>query len=460
MENIANLVESILNFSACFGTDLKVNRQPVGMGEITFYVLIFVCIVVERLGVKPLFTVENLLLQIVTERLARLVLHNADTDEIKMHQYAELAQFIFLAHDFAGVACSEIALNDFLDTVCQFVFVNQLKEYPTVRLWVILLIPQGHAVCLLYRLGIHDHLLQLRDDSVECLRPAYISAVLPPVCDTIVIEKVRDDRLAGRIHGIVELLSALRRIRKLRKRHRTIEVVFSASEEYFVQGAERLRYDTLTAKKAFILDTDGEIGRAVIAAPTGVRIVANLTGKAAHAALKPEDGINAIAMAADAVSGMRLGRVDAYTTANIGIIKSGDSGNIVPETCFVEGETRSLLHESALRQRDHMVKCFQDAAEKHGGTCDVETTLVYNAWALQEDSELWQRFKTACEKHGIVPSFESACGGSDASMMSAHGIECLVVATGMHEIHSVREYTTLGEMDTMANVVFHLMIDD
>ena len=262
------------------------------------------------------------------------------------------------------------------------------------------------------------------------------------------------------VTGIVELLSALRRIRKLRMRHRTIEVVFSASEEYFVQGAERLRYDTLTAKKAFILDTDGEIGRAVIAAPTGVRIVANLTGKAAHAALKPEDGINAIAMAADAVSGMRLGRVDAYTTANIGIIKSGDSGNIVPETCFVEGETRSLLHESALRQRDHMVKCFQDAAEKHGGTCDVETTLVYNAWALQEDSELWQRFKTACEKHGIVPSFESACGGSDASMMSAHGIECLVVATGMHEIHSVREYTTLGEMDTMANVVFHLMIDD
>ena len=262
------------------------------------------------------------------------------------------------------------------------------------------------------------------------------------------------------VTGIVELLAALRRIRDEKIPHRTIEVVFTASEEYFVQGAQRLRYDTLTAKKAFILDTDGEIGRAVVAAPTGIRIVANLNGKAAHAALKPEDGINAVRMAADAISQMRLGRVDKDTTANIGIITGGSSGNIVPEHCFVEGETRSLRHESALEQRDHMVQCFRDAAEKYGGTCDIETTLVYNAWAIPEDSELCLMFENACGKCGIAPVFESACGGSDASMMSAHGIECLVAATGMHEIHSVREYTTLDEMKCMTNLIYQLMVDD
>ena len=262
------------------------------------------------------------------------------------------------------------------------------------------------------------------------------------------------------VTGIVELLAALRQVRENGMPHRTIEVVFTASEEYFVQGAERLCYDTLTAKHAFILDTDGEIGRAVVAAPTGIRIIANYTGKAAHAALKPEDGINAIAMAAEAVSHMRLGRVDADTTANIGIIRGGDSGNIVPESCFVEGETRSLCHDSAILQRDHMIQCFQDAARKYGGTCEIETTLVYNAWAIREDSILREMFRRACRINGITPVFESACGGSDASMMSAHGIECLIVATGMHEIHSVREYTTLCEMEAMAKVVYQLIMDD
>ena len=234
-------------------------------------------------------------------------------------------------------------------------------------------------------------------------------------------------------------------------------MVFTACEEYFVEGAKRLRYDTLTAKECYVLDTDGPIGRAVLAAPTGIRVIANFTGKAAHAALKPEDGINAVAMAARAVSKMRLGRIDQDTTANIGIIRGGDSGNIVPETCFVEGETRSLCHDSAVNQKDHMEQCCREAAAELGGSCQVESTLVYNAWRISEEDVLCQRFAAACQRCGLVPEFVSACGGSDASFLSAHGIRCLVLATGMHEIHSVREYTTLAEMETMASVVFELL---
>jgi tripeptide aminopeptidase len=259
------------------------------------------------------------------------------------------------------------------------------------------------------------------------------------------------------VTGIVELLAALRRIKQENIPHRTIEVVFTACEEYFVEGAKRLRYDTLTAKEAYILDTDGPIGRAVLAAPTGVRILANITGKAAHAALAPEDGVNAIAIASAAISRMRLGRIDPETTANIGIIRGGDSGNIVPETCFVEGETRSLNHGAALRQKDHMEECFRQAAADLGGSCDLTSTVVYNAWSVDEAEPLCQNFAAACQKTGLTAKFERACGGSDASFLAEHGIRCLILATGMHEIHSVREYTTLAEMAAMADTVYHLL---
>ncbi len=262
------------------------------------------------------------------------------------------------------------------------------------------------------------------------------------------------------VTGIVEFLGAVRQLQTQRQDHRTIEVVFTASEEYFVEGAKRINYDTLTARECYVLDTDGPIGRAVLAAPTGVRIVADITGKAAHAALQPEDGINAVQIAAEAVAHMRLGRIDGDTTANIGIIRGGDSGNIVPEHCFVEGETRSLSHPAAMAQKDHMEHCFREAANAHGGTCTVEATVVYNAWSVDEDHPLCRRFARACGAEGLTPVFERACGGSDASMLSAHGIRCLVLATGMHEIHSVREYTTLKEMETMTRVIRRLMCDE
>lgn len=262
---------------------------------------------------------------------------------------------------------------------------------------------------------------------------------------------------ADDVSGIVEFLSAVRMLKARGEPHRPIEVVFTASEEYFVEGAKRLDYDRIRSRQAYILDTDGEIGRAVLAAPTGIRIIAEITGKAAHAALKPEDGVNAVMIAAKAISNMKLGRIDEETTANIGIIRGGASGNIVPDACFVEGETRSLCHGSAMKQKQHMEDCFQAAANSMGGSCKLDTTLVYNAWSIPRSHPLCLRFQEACKTFNIQPEFVRACGGSDASFLSAHGIDCLVLATGMHEIHSVREYTTVAEMETMAGVIYELM---
>lgn len=261
------------------------------------------------------------------------------------------------------------------------------------------------------------------------------------------------------ITGIVEFLEAIRQIQKEDIPHRDVEVIFTACEEYFVEGAQKLDYSRIRSKQCYVLDTDGAIGTAVLAAPTGIRIMAEITGKASHAALKPEAGINAIAVAAKAISMMKLGRIDENTTANIGIIRGGDSGNIVPESCFVEGETRSLNHNAALQQAKHMEACFQKAGAELGAKTQVTVQLVYNAWQVEEDSILCRRFAWAAGKLGLEPRFQKACGGSDASFLSAHGIECLVLATGMHEIHSVREYTTLKEMEIMAQVVKNLMCD-
>jgi len=262
---------------------------------------------------------------------------------------------------------------------------------------------------------------------------------------------------ADDVSGIVEFLVAVRRVIWSGVKHRPIEVIFTASEEFFVEGAKRLDYDRIRSKQCYVLDTDGEIGTAVIAAPTGIRIIANITGRASHAALRPEDGINAIAVAADAIDRMHLGKIDPETTANIGIIRGGESGNIVPGECFVEGETRSLNHQAAIRQMEHMCACFLNASNDHGAKCTLDTTLVYKAWSISEEHPLCRNFASACKQSVITPKFMKACGGSDASRLSEHGIDCLILATGMHEIHTTSEYITLQEMQTMTRVITELM---
>ena len=58
-------------------------------------------------------------------------------------------------------------------------------------------------------------------------------------------------------------------------------------------------------------------------------------GVEAHAGIRPEDGSSAIAAAAAAISRMELGRLDEETTANVGLIEGGTSGNVVAGHCGI-----------------------------------------------------------------------------------------------------------------------------
>jgi len=64
-------------------------------------------------------------------------------------------------------------------------------------------------------------------------------------------------------------------------------------------------------------------------------------GKAAHSGIEPEKGINALTIAAEAISKISLGKISDDTTSNIGIIRGGTATNVVPDLIELEGEVRS-----------------------------------------------------------------------------------------------------------------------
>ena len=213
-------------------------------------------------------------------------------------------------------------------------------------------------------------------------------------------------------------------------------------------------------KKKAILHEDGTVTSdttTVLGADdlSGVTAIyeAVINGKAAHAGFHPEDGINSILAASKAIAVLPQGHIDEITTANIGVICGGSGTNIVSENCHISGEIRSLNHEKALQVLNQYHETFQREAENAGAYLAWEEKLNIHAYETDLDSDAAKRYAAAVEKQKLIPVFEKTFGGSDNNVFAQHGIEGLVIATSMNQVHSCREYTNLSEIAQVTEIL-------
>ena len=82
--------------------------------------------------------------------------------------------------------------------------------------------------------------------------------------------------------------------------------------------------------------------------------------------MEPEKGINAIQAASFAIAKLKLGRLDAETTANVGVIQGGIIRNGVPDNVTFLAECRSLNHEKAEILSKEMETIIREEFTKNG----------------------------------------------------------------------------------------------
>lgn len=261
---------------------------------------------------------------------------------------------------------------------------------------------------------------------------------------------------ADDLAGVTAIYEAVRHITEAGAPHRPIEILISTGEELYCKGANAFDYSQVQAKEAYVLDLSGAIGAAAYAAPTLVSFKAEIQGKAAHAGFHPEDGINSIQAAARAVAQLPQGHVAESTTANIGKIGGGSGTNIVSESCLVEGEIRSLNHETAMELLETYHRTFQQEAEKIGAKLVWEEKLNIHAYETPLTSAAAKHYESAVAEEGLTAAFEKTFGGSDNNVFAQHGIEGLVIATSMNQVHSCAEYTKIPEIAQVARIVANL----
>ena len=256
--------------------------------------------------------------------------------------------------------------------------------------------------------------------------------------------------------GIVSVIEAVRMIKEQGLNHPTIEVVFTICEEVGLLGSRYLDYSRITAKKAVVLDSSGDAGTILNGAPGQIKIDGWFVGKAAHAGIAPETGISAVQIAAEAVSNMKLLRIDEETTANVGTMCAEYATNIVPEKVRFIAEARSRNDEKLSAQKAHMVKCIEDACAKFGGKWEGEVRDSYYAYHVEDSDEWLAHIVEACKAIDLPVCIKASGGGSDANNMNRNGIKALVLGTGMAKVHSVNEEITIKNLEDTTRLCLQL----
>ena len=262
---------------------------------------------------------------------------------------------------------------------------------------------------------------------------------------------------ADDLSGVVAILEAIRTIKERKLPHRSLEVLFTYAEEVYIRGSEVFDYSKVKAKEAYTLDLDGAIGTAAIKAPTLVSFTARFLGKAAHAGFAPEQGIHAIAIAAQAITRIKQGRIDNETTVNIGLIEGGKARNIVPELCILQGEVRSQNHEKAIREAMKVKEVFEDTAKSYGAEMEFTTTFGCIAYEIPLEHAVITRYEAVCKELGYTTRLIHTFGGSDNNNFVRNGITGIVIACGMNKVHSLQEYTHVDDLEKCSKIVLKLM---
>jgi len=265
--------------------------------------------------------------------------------------------------------------------------------------------------------------------------------------------------------GIAALIEAMRIIHEQKLPCRPVEFVFTTCEEIGLLGAKALNPEHITAKFGYALDSSGT-GRVIIGAPAANRLNIEINGIAAHAGLHPEWGVNALMLAAQALSRMPNGRIDDESTVNFGTVCGGVASNIVPEQITIEGEVRSHSQRKLTELTETIEQIFNSTihnwqdptgAAKGIPSVQFQSTLDFPLMQLRRQSEVVREIKQAAQSISMELDLVKAGGGSDANIFNGYGLPTAIIATGMTNVHSTGEQVQLKDMVAVTRLILALL---
>lgn len=256
--------------------------------------------------------------------------------------------------------------------------------------------------------------------------------------------------------GLAAIIEAIKQIKESNLPHGQIQIIITVGEESGLVGAKAIDTRLLDADFGYAVDASKDVGTTVIGAPTQVKIYTTIKGKTAHAST-PKKGISAINIASKAISRMKLGQVDALTTANIGKFHGGSATNIIADEVTLEAEARSHDDQSINKQVKHMKETFETTAKELGGKANVEISKSYPGFRRNDSETVTQYAIKSAKILGLSGKTVIAGGGSDGSIINTYHIPTVILGVGYEHIHTTSERIPVAALNQLTNQLIKIV---
>ncbi|MBN1531900.1 MAG: M20/M25/M40 family metallo-hydrolase [Spirochaetes bacterium] len=257
--------------------------------------------------------------------------------------------------------------------------------------------------------------------------------------------------------AIAMFLEGLETLKENQIPHGDLEILFSCAEELGLQGIKRFNFSLLKSKYAFVFDSDGDVGGVIVKAPHHSRIDLEILGKAAHAGMEPEKGINAINVISEIITLIPSGRIDEETTVNVGTVTGGTATNIVAERAQCALEVRSIDRKKLTRYETIIKDVIKKTCVKRRAKFRIARTILYSGFTVRENDRVLRYVKKALERIGIEPVLKTSGGGSDTNIINGAGIKGVNLACGMRNVHSTSEYILIKDLVDGTNLMLSII---
>ncbi len=221
--------------------------------------------------------------------------------------------------------------------------------------------------------------------------------------------------------------------------------VFTVGEELGMYGANHVNLTPYNVSEAYIFDCSKRPGIYIKDGAGCLIFTSTFKGKSAHAGVAPEEGINAISLAAKGISNVKFGRIDPETTSNVGKISGGGATNVVPDEVIIDGEVRSFTLEKINAQFQLVKKGFEQSTNDGGSVC-FKSEIDFHPYVHAETSSIVQNIEKALRSVGLTPKGIRYTGGSDANSYNGKGIPAINIGTGAQKPHSFEEFILIEDL--------------
>ncbi|MDE1860973.1 MAG: M20/M25/M40 family metallo-hydrolase [Candidatus Micrarchaeota archaeon] len=236
-----------------------------------------------------------------------------------------------------------------------------------------------------------------------------------------------------------------------------ITCVFSTREEGGIMGAKFV--DTSGIDYVFVLDgsmrpgifTNGSLGYL----PFEVRIF----GKAAHAAVNPDDGANAIKAAGIFISNLDLGKDKSGATINIGRMEGGSRINVVPDAATMHGEVRGFTRRDMEKKFEHIERELALACSSTKCRYEIikKKDNFLEPFLAEDKDDIISLAKRSALAAGLEFGLKKLSATCEANVLKSRNASVLGINRGGSGPHSKAETISSSDLEQLKSLIVEII---